>query len=455
LTLRSLRVLAPAVVALALAAGTAPAHADSLVYAKDGNVWVAGPDGANQRQLTTDGSPEVPYESPSQADDGTVLALRGTRFYRFDHNGQPLGAPLDSVLTNPPNPSGAVGPFDPQISPDGTKIAYWLGIFGGWYDYATNTYYNDPESATVWQRADTGQPLPSTAFYESPSWLADSSGALVFEPTNILTPQVRIAAAGANHHDTQGWFHDRDTLADPMQAQEIGSGELTRAGDKLAVLRGTLVRGSGNSIQLYSVTGLSTAPQMWPCPIVGATGGEFGKPTWAPSGAAIAWAEADGIWTSPVGSDCSSLAPRLTIPGASQPDWGPADPGAAAAAAAAAPAAPAPAPAPRATPARPASTLGVAAPRSIRRAALLHRGLRVSVTCTERCKVAATLRYGHRRIARRTGRRSKAGRITLTVRVARRRLAAVPRRAPLRLAVTATTPSGRPQHVTRTVAVRG
>ena len=448
MTLRSFRVLVPTIVAVAMAAGATSANADSLVYSKDGNVWVASPDGTNQRQLTTDGSPQLPYESPSQADDGTILALRGTRFYKFNRSGQPLGPPLDSVLTNPPNPGGAVGPFDPQISPDGTKIAYWLGIFGGWYDYATNTYYNDPESATVWQRADTGQPLPSTAFYESPSWLADSSGALIFEPTNILTPQVRIAAAGANHHDTVGWFHDRDTLADPMQAKEIGSGELTRAGDKLALLRGTLVRGSDNSIQLYSVAGFGVAPTAWPCELKGAAGGELGKPTWAPSGAGLAWAEADGIWTSPVGADCSSIAPRLTIPGASQPDWGPADAGVAAAPAAA------PAPAPRATPARPASGLRVASPRSIRRAALGRRGLRVSVTCTQRCRVSATLTYKHRRIARRTGRRSKPGRLTLTVRPSRRRLALVPRRAVLRLRVTATTRSGRRTVMTRTVTVR-
>ena len=60
---------------LALAA---PAAADSIVYVKDANVWVARPDGSEARALTTDGTPQLPYGTPTQADDGTVLAVRGT-----------------------------------------------------------------------------------------------------------------------------------------------------------------------------------------------------------------------------------------------------------------------------------------------------------------------------------------------------------------------------------------
>ncbi len=37
---------------------------------------------------------------------------------------------VGSVLTGS---IGAVGPLDARISSAGTKIAYWLGITGGWY----------------------------------------------------------------------------------------------------------------------------------------------------------------------------------------------------------------------------------------------------------------------------------------------------------------------------------
>ena len=67
------------------------------------------------------------------------------------------------MLTKSPA-RGAVGPFDARISPDGRTVASWLGIMGGWYDYATNTYYNDPESAVVFQDAGDGTPVGTTMF---------------------------------------------------------------------------------------------------------------------------------------------------------------------------------------------------------------------------------------------------------------------------------------------------
>ena len=49
-----------------------PAIADSMVFIRDGNVWLANPDGSGQYQVTLDGTPDSPYSSPSQADDGTT-----------------------------------------------------------------------------------------------------------------------------------------------------------------------------------------------------------------------------------------------------------------------------------------------------------------------------------------------------------------------------------------------
>src|SRR5215213_7272465 len=141
-------------VALVLAAA-APAAADSIVYVKDANVWSAHPDGTGRQRLTNDGTAQDPYSSPSQADDGTIVAVRGTRLRKLDPSGRAAGA-LDSLLTGNPGAIGAVGPFDARISPDGRTIASWLGIMGGWYDYATHTYYNDPQSAVVFQDAADG-----------------------------------------------------------------------------------------------------------------------------------------------------------------------------------------------------------------------------------------------------------------------------------------------------------
>ena len=65
--------------AAALAFSPAVASADSIVYVKDGNVWLADGAGGSQYQVTLDGTAEHPYRSPSQADDGTIAAGFGDR----------------------------------------------------------------------------------------------------------------------------------------------------------------------------------------------------------------------------------------------------------------------------------------------------------------------------------------------------------------------------------------
>ena len=52
---------------------------------------------------------------------------RGTQFQRLDRAGRVLST-VNSVLTGKPAGINAVGPFDPVISPDGTKFAYWIGM---------------------------------------------------------------------------------------------------------------------------------------------------------------------------------------------------------------------------------------------------------------------------------------------------------------------------------------
>jgi hypothetical protein len=413
---RAMRLL---LVTLLLALGVAaPAAADSLVYVKDGNVFSARPDGSQQRQITRDGSPQDPYGSPSQADDGTILAVRGSRFYKFGRDGSSLGPPLDSLLTRKPAAIGAVGPFDARISPDGSRFASWLGIMGGYYDYATNRYYYDPQSAVVYQSVADGTPLGQTMFYEEPSWLADSNRLLLWDSMNGGVPQVAAGAMGADHNHFAGWFHDYDTH-DYELWNPLGAGELTRSGTRLAALRaggtmgeGYMARGRFNGITIYDVGGLDRAPALWPCVIQDDNGGELTPPSWSPSGDALVWSAPDGIWTTPVRSRCEELAPKLVIPGGREPDWGPSDP----AGAAAGPAQPGGGQAP----AR-AATVKVAG--SVKRGALLRRGLTVRVECPAACSVDA--KAG--RLAR--GRAKGAGTVQAKVRLTKQGRRAVKRGA--------------------------
>ena len=429
-----------------LLAAAAPAAADSIVYVKDSNVWSARPDGTQQHQLTGDGTAQDPYSSPSQADDGTIVAVRGSRFYKLDRQGRRL-ATLGSLLTDKPGAIGAVGPFDARISPDGRTIASWLGIMGGWFDYATNTYYNDPESAVVFQDAGDGHPVGSTMYYEEPSWLADSQHVLIFDSMNALTPQVMVGEVGADHNHLHGWFHDYDTIDDSGGWKPLGAGELTRSGNRLAALRagatlgqGGLARGLDNGITIYDVHGFDQPPTLWMCRIFEPHGGELTPPSWSPNGDALTWATVDGIWTTPVGDGCGSLSSKLVIPGGRDPDWGPADPAGAGGPVVTDPTKP-PGGGQKGT-----ATVRVAA--SIRRRALSRHGLPVRATCPAACSVTAVVKAGGRGAGRASAKGS--GTVKAVIHVSRRAVRAS------KLAVTATvrTVGAPPKTVRRTVRVR-
>ena len=237
------------------------------------------------------------------------------------------------------------------------------------------------------------------AYYEEPSWLPDSSGALLFEETNGLTAQVVAAGVGEDDNSVQQWFRDSQTKpAGEEFAKPIGAGEISRAMDRLAVLRGGthlgnggMSQGRGNTIALYGVK-LPGLPTM-ECLISDAVGGEFGRPSWSPDGRSLAWSEGNGIWAAQIGRDCSGKA-RLLIPGGREPDWGPAGVGGG------------------------ATQPAVRVPRSMSRAGILARGVRVRVTCPSACRVSAAARSGGQLIGR-AGRRLTGGRGAVVLRPTR------------------------------------
>src|SRR3954447_18146871 len=111
--------LAAAVAAVAaLAALPAAAGADSIAYVKDGDVHLTTPDGARDHQVTATGG----YTTVSQADDGRLLALHGKRFQLLDQWGR-VQADFSPIADGTAGTVTVPGPFDPVISPAGSKVA--------------------------------------------------------------------------------------------------------------------------------------------------------------------------------------------------------------------------------------------------------------------------------------------------------------------------------------------
>jgi hypothetical protein len=321
-------------VTVLLAASILPAAAEasSLVFNRpDGNVWLANPDGTGVYQVTLDGSPGDPYGAPSQADDGTIVTTRGTGgnelIYRLAQNGAVLSAFKPAV-------EFSIGLLDAEVSRDGTKVAYWTGFVGD--SNCMEVPVGTPNAQFCFSAEITASTAPidlgaNLPFRSSPSWINTSR--LVTAGRNASLSIYDIGDAADVAWPSTDNAHDPELTTDVKRlVSTTGSGEET--------------------LTLYSTSAnpQTDEPPAAPtpvCDLVGAAGGRFDDPTWAPDGGALAWEEGDGdpdtppgpgegIWVWNLGnsgnltSDCLT-APLTPVPdapviaGGSQPDWGPAN----------------------------------------------------------------------------------------------------------------------------------
>jgi hypothetical protein len=290
------------------ACGTAAA--DSLVFIKESNVWLSKPDGSGQFQVTSDGTAENPYQSPSQADDGTIVAMRaepnGGPLYRMKQNGEVIAEIGVGALI--------AGPFAPQVSPDGATVAYeqvFSRNVNGYLETSSDVRFTRTDGSTPNGIGEVGRGAGA------PSWI-DSGRAFV--GINAIATTVVPGQAPVE------WWSDYDHQPTYFDfGQSLEDGEVAPNGN-IAVVRGEL---DDNTIQLYHSTGTFTSLPTPTCtlsaPSDGAAGKKFADPTFSPSGDAMAWQEGNGIWTTVLPANCADGEPRLVIPGGTEPDWGPAD----------------------------------------------------------------------------------------------------------------------------------
>jgi hypothetical protein len=303
------------VVGLLLFSGVAAA--DSLVFIKANNVWIANPDGSSPHRVTRDGTARYPYESPSIADDGTIVAVRATagtrrQIYRVRRNGQLLNRPIDT-------PAPGTGAINAKVSPNGRLVAYWFV-----------TSVSDPSCASCIQAANQALISYSDRFTPAgaigtpntggwPSWIGN--GTLVLTGGNAEVWYYRIGMPEA-----AAWFADYQA-GGSIPIPTLLDAEVSRRGDRLAVVRGD----NQETVVLYALRGLppaTPAPFTGNCVLSGPTG-RFADPTWSSNGRSLAVQDDAGIWLVPVPTLTRCGKPRLVVRGGSQPAFGiaPADPG--------------------------------------------------------------------------------------------------------------------------------
>jgi hypothetical protein len=312
------RLLCLAVVTLA-ATGVfaASAAADSLVYIKDSNVWLSNADGSGAYQVTLDGTAAVPYESPSQADDSTIVALRNRQLYRMTQSGGLLNAPINT-------PAPGTGALDPKVSPDGRYVAYWFATFVG----DPLCYFCPPGLATLAlishsERFTAGNEsglTPNTGQW--PSWASNDT---------LLLSQGAADEWFYRLGQNEGWDWWADFQAPfpppvPAPNRNLSQGDVSRNGGRIAVVRGD----SQESIAVYQSNGpppgpSSPNPPAPLCVLGGDPGDSFRSPTWSNDGSMLAVQDPAGVETVRFTnfSPCT-VASAGVIAGATTPDFGPA-----------------------------------------------------------------------------------------------------------------------------------
>jgi hypothetical protein len=316
--------------ALALAAACpAAASADSIVYAKQGNLFLTTADGTRSYQLTSDGG----YSSPSQADDGTIGAVRYKQLVRLDRSGRALNAPIDA-MGSAPGPIG--GPYEARISPDGSRFAYYFYVQTSWDDPQHNIRWIDTGSYGTWTYADHFTSPASESEYEKsftqPEWVAnDRVLGTMGMYLNMWTWEL-----GTGHGYTwpaaQWWFGLRDPVDqwgvsayhwydDPALSRDGTQLAMTDSGQQLVLARTHGPAWSGeppyeSPDYVDPESGLAAPTIECRGPVV-----KTDNPTWSSDGTHVAYGAPDGVHV--INADCSG--DRLIAPGGSEPAFGPAD----------------------------------------------------------------------------------------------------------------------------------
>ena len=389
------------VAGLAALLAPAAANADSIVYIDQGNVWSATPDGARKVQLTAGGG----WHSPTQADDGTIAAVQGAGPIQvMARDGRPIRTITTEMARSSNGGMFEARPTDLSFSPDGTKIAYSYYSFscppGSSCGAQRSTFYTDATTATPIET------YGNQFGVSNPEWVTNSR-TLVF---GGYGRQVSIDDLGPGDYSHEPWM---------VPNGDMGDGEVTRDGKRLAV---TSDYGENTRLSFFAVSGDITNGSSAGVSGVGVQhdqpGPELRRPDVGAGQRRDRVAEQQGHRGLAVHGvrpgQCEAPNDLLLSATGSEPDWGPADP----------PAAAYTPPAPGPTPTTPAPTTPASATIALPKATAkaLRKGLAVKVTVPAAGKVTLVATVKGRKVASGKATAKKAGTVTVKLSKVRKSL---------------------------------
>ncbi|HEY7025361.1 MAG TPA: hypothetical protein VH371_10420 [Candidatus Limnocylindrales bacterium] len=301
----------------------------SIVYIKAGDVWLASPDGSDARQLTTDGA-RSGYHDPTQAADGTILALQGpSTLVALDRSS---GAQIRPPVTLPVLENGAEGLV---VSPDAAHISYTTTGFGKTVDPRFGT----PNGAFIYGGTDVATPdgrsLPNAAVAGAifPEWV-DATTLVMSDGTRLYLDPVG-GQPSVWLDLSNGCLTDVGCPADQGPAANLTDPAIS-ADDRVISAVYKPYYGDGGRL----VGRLDASPPSDPASTCVLPGQEnFSDPgSFAPGDSAFAYDDTSfdpNTLTSTAGqgihvleldlgaNDCGASSSQLVIAGGAQPEWGP------------------------------------------------------------------------------------------------------------------------------------
>jgi hypothetical protein len=355
---RRLRLIVTAAAAIALAVAAAPASADTLVYVKNGTVYVAQPDGTQARAVTAANNG---WAWPSETDSGIIAVAGGLsringsfnpsggdQIYEFDQHGRQVAGPVATEGTySTVNDPEYVTHF--RVAPDNSNVA-WTDISS--YANPFTAWRNPNGSGTFSTASDCCGPLS----YANPEWWG-SSHLLISHDGATLGSQPNFTFYNLSDGSNVGWGQDKAIGNASSYQVTVSRNGLVYAAE---TDDGPDNSGTIHNIKITLETAntppdsLSGSTQITPACTITLPASQFAtnhgsslaSMSFSPDGSTLAWGQDDGIYEAVVShpADCATVtgSVHLVVPGGEMPFLG--------AAALSAPVAPTPGPTPKPTP---------------------------------------------------------------------------------------------------------